>query len=175
MVKYAVKKCGQCVPWKMPHVAALFPRDQEPRLCDLYETRCYTKVGLKNPVYKNDNCRCLPNCNTIKIAHEERSAYLYEREIDENCDEDEMFDQQTHNKLKNTNFEFMLEVMDANGLTNHIPINSTDTLGTCKYLANHDWALALFELSTDSALKIVQNLRVTFPDKLAVIGQLVTL
>ncbi len=45
------------------------------------------------------------------------------------------------------------------------------TWETCMALGTTDWSYVTFELARDTAMKVLQDVRVTFPDKVATIGK----
>ena len=61
--------------------------------------------------------------------------------------------------------------MAENGLQNVYDVNISDTISVCKYLSKHEWSFAMVELNKLTGIRIMQDVRTSFADRLATIGK----
>ncbi len=85
----------------------------------------------------------------------------------------------TLEKVKRTNQVEMIKVLQDLGYEPEFKANMSGvsskaealTLETCVEFGMTDWSHVTFELARDTAMKVLQDVRVTFPDKVATIGK----
>lgn len=104
------------------------------------------------------------------LATEERFAPNDETISDE-CEDDQEFGRAyTNIKLINSKYEGLTKALSLNEMQSRLKVNYSDASEVCKHLGKQSWAYVTFELAKDTAMKIVQDVRVRFPDKVAVVG-----
>ena len=122
--------------------------------------------------YKTSKCKeCLPDCNRVQMDWNTR--YSTSANYADICeDEAEIGTKFVKKFLKHIDFGNLSMAMAENGLQNMYDVNITDTVSVCKYFADNEWSFIMVELYKLTGIRIMQDVRTSFADRLATIGKL---
>ncbi len=100
------------------------------------------------------------------------------------CDDDESEEYRyAQEKVESANLQPILEVMmNLTNITSGVNEDLVSLLktaafngnisGICKYMMRNHWTTAKFELASANAIRLYQDVKVTFPDKIATFGKI---
>lgn len=166
-IDYSARKCG-CIPWDTPK-----PDRYTYHLCDSAGNACfYDKMQDHGQV--EDNCYCLPDCNSVKFSYTEKQLPL---KVDKECTRGMAW-------WLNVNYKRRFQVPNVNWI---IPLmenaNETGQLfdwrnkvkvpkfeDYCKELYKQDIAVLEVQMEGQSFVRMKQSLRYSDSDKLGVVG-----
>ena len=167
-IDYSARKCG-CIPWDTPKPG----RCTYYHLCDSAGNACfYDKMQDHGQV--EDNCYCLPDCNSVKFSYTEKQLPL---KVDKECTRGMAW-------WLNVNYKRRFQVPNVNWI---LPLlekaNETGELfdwrnkvkvpkfeDYCKTLHKQDIAVLEIQMEGQAFLRMKQSLRYSDSDKLGVVG-----
>ena len=137
----------------------------------MWESYCFQNRALNDMIYKSTNCsECLPNCNQIQM--DTQSRYSESSNYEDICeDESELGVKYVQKLFKGFNLTAMNKTMEENGLRNVYDVNLNDRIAVCKYLSKNEWSFAMIGLEKLTGIRIMQDVRTEFADRLATIGE----
>ncbi len=140
------------------------------RICDAYETRCFTAYAQSNITYKSATCHCYPSCDAMQIDY--ATASLSNLFMADFCEDDtEHGWKYVDAFLANISRNSLHDAMQENGLESvMIGRNFSDNVEVCNFVAENDMSYIIIGLAKSKGMRILQDVRVGFEDRVATIG-----
>ena len=137
----------------------------------MWENYCVQNRAINDMNYKTSKCKdCLPDCNRVQMDWSTR--YSTSANYADICeDESEIGIKYVKKLLGHIDFDNLSNAMAENGLQNVYDVNISDTISVCKFLSKHEWSFAMVELNKLTGIRIMQDVRTSFADRLATIGK----
>ncbi len=174
----------------------MLPDGIEPIICDLFEAECFDHV-FDDRYYGAENCSdCYPGCKATLLDYKqfkcndfiytylESLLFQFSNFLDDSdvssCDElDSEQYKYTKSAVEAANLVPVLETMtltnmsENNAIEYHLKSAAIfgNVSGLCKYMMGKHWTSAMFQLPSANALRLYQDVKVTFSDKIATFGK----
>ena len=173
-ISKAQHQCG-CIPWDYPPINKNDSYGKSHRLCGFYGNSCFNSF-LKNGLGNECKTQCNSSCNEVKYTMSVEKEPLDGEKIcsydDEYSDSElSIMELAARKHIRNGTYSareavirFQEALTKSNGRTEFL-------YKYCQNKVKYDMALVDIIMDSPTVLKYVQNVKVTFTDKLANLGK----
>ena len=142
------------------------------KLCTAEGNDCFW-IKMANYTYMNDNCYCLPNCNTVKFPFNEKQLPI---DVENECMNSRKIGynmiiyKAARTLLPHTIIQDNIGYRNNYTIGNWKDFKSVNYKEFCKTILRKDIALVHVQIDGQTFVKLKQSLRVTIADKFGSIG-----